>query len=111
MAEILHEFPIRATADRVFEAMTTPAGLDQWWTHDSSGVPGPAADYSLGFGPEYGWEARVTRSESCGAISSTVRVSLTNKDWKPEFTLTGTGTGTGTGTTPSRPCLLRTRAS
>jgi uncharacterized protein YndB with AHSA1/START domain len=61
MADILHEFTIKADAARIFECMSTPAGLDQWWTHYSSGEPGPGAAYALGFGPEYDWEARVTR--------------------------------------------------
>lgn len=61
MANILHEFVIKATPPRIFVAMTTPAGLDQWWTHYSSGEPQPGSTYALGFGPEYDWEARVTR--------------------------------------------------
>ncbi|MBK5256329.1 MAG: SRPBCC domain-containing protein [Vicinamibacteria bacterium] len=61
MADILHEFPINAPVARVFEGITTPAGLDQWWTQFSSGEPGPGAEYALGFGPEYDWDARVTR--------------------------------------------------
>jgi len=61
MASILHDFTIKAPSSRVFECMTTPGGLDQWWTHYSSGQPAPGAQYALGFGPEYDWEARVTR--------------------------------------------------
>ncbi len=61
MLSILHDFPIKAPASRVFDCMTTPGGLDQWWTLYSSGQPTLGAEYSLGFGPEYDWEARVTR--------------------------------------------------
>jgi uncharacterized protein YndB with AHSA1/START domain len=61
MVSILHEFTIKAAASRIFECMTTPPGLDQWWTQYSSGEPGLGAQYSLGFGPEYDWEARVTQ--------------------------------------------------
>ena len=61
MASILHEFVIKAAPPRIFEAMTSPAGLDQWWTHYSSGEPRLDSTYALGFGPEYDWEARVTR--------------------------------------------------
>ncbi len=61
MANIHHEFTIEAPPPRIFEGMTTPAGLDQWWTHYSSGKPDTDAPYALGFGPEYDWEARVTR--------------------------------------------------
>ena len=61
MVNILHDFPIKAEASRVFECISAPAGLDQWWTQTSSGVPALFSPYSLGFGPEYDWEARVTR--------------------------------------------------
>jgi uncharacterized protein YndB with AHSA1/START domain len=61
MANILHEFTIKATPSRIFECMTAPPGLDQWWTHYSSGEPRLGSTYALGFGPEYDWEAKVTR--------------------------------------------------
>ena len=62
MFEILQDFPIRAPATRVFEAVSSPAGLDQWWTERASGVPQLGAEYELFFGPDYHWRARVTRS-------------------------------------------------
>jgi uncharacterized protein YndB with AHSA1/START domain len=46
---------------RVFEVMTTPEGLDRWWTERASGTPREGAEYELGFGPEYQWRARVSR--------------------------------------------------
>jgi uncharacterized protein YndB with AHSA1/START domain len=61
MADILHDLPIKAPARRVFEAVSTPAGLDQWWAERSGGTPAPDATYDLGFGPDYQWRARVTR--------------------------------------------------
>jgi uncharacterized protein YndB with AHSA1/START domain len=61
MVSILHDFTIEAPSSSVFDSITTPAGLDQWWTHYSSGEPRRGAEYALGFGPEYDWEARVTR--------------------------------------------------
>ena len=32
MPDIHHDFPIGADPRRVFEALSSPAGLDQWWT-------------------------------------------------------------------------------
>jgi uncharacterized protein YndB with AHSA1/START domain len=61
MADILQDFPIRASARRVFEAISTPHGLDCWWTKSSTGQPTENAEYTLGFGPQYEWKARVTR--------------------------------------------------
>jgi uncharacterized protein YndB with AHSA1/START domain len=61
MADIFHALPIRATPDRVFQAISTPKGLDTWWTKDCSGRPALGEVYDLGFGPEYAWQARVTQ--------------------------------------------------
>jgi uncharacterized protein YndB with AHSA1/START domain len=61
MADILHDFPIRAPLDQVFQAVSTPKGLDTWWTKRSTGTPKQGAEYELFFAPEYDWRAKVTR--------------------------------------------------
>jgi uncharacterized protein YndB with AHSA1/START domain len=62
VADVLQDFPIAAPASQIFAAISTPAGLDQWWTLTSSGSPIEGSDYVLDFGPEYQWRARVVRS-------------------------------------------------
>ena len=64
MADILHDFPIFAPISKVFAAVSTPAGLDQWWTLTSSGEPRANNTFELDFGPGYDWRARVNRCES-----------------------------------------------
>jgi len=64
MPDILHDFPIRASAARVFEACTSPRGLDAWWTLASDGQPSLGTSYMLDFGPGYRWRALVTACES-----------------------------------------------
>jgi len=61
MADIYHHFPIGASSQRVFEAISLPSGLDAWWTKRSSGKPVDGAEYELWFGPEYDWRAVVYR--------------------------------------------------
>lgn len=61
MRDIYQDFPIRAAVDRVFSAISTPDGLDAWWTKRSSGEALEGAEYALGFGPDYDWRAQVTR--------------------------------------------------
>lgn len=61
MADIIHYFLIKASPQKVFPAISTPAGLDVWWTKESSGVPEVGADYELYFGPGYDWRAVVSR--------------------------------------------------
>ena len=68
MPDILLELPIRAAPERVFEAVSTPAGLDAWWTLRAEGKPEVGAVYELGFGPGYDWRARVARCEPVRAF-------------------------------------------
>ncbi len=60
MPDIYHTLPIKAPANRVFEAISTPDGLNQWWTESSSGSPNLNSEYQLGFGPAYNWKAVVS---------------------------------------------------
>ena len=61
MADIFHDFPVKVTPERVFQAVSTPQGLDTWWTKQSAGMPQTGEEYDLWFGPEYHWRAKVTR--------------------------------------------------
>jgi uncharacterized protein YndB with AHSA1/START domain len=61
MVDILHDFPIHAPAERVFRAVSTPEGLDTWWTTRSAGTPREGAEYELWFGPAHDWRAKVIR--------------------------------------------------
>ena len=61
MADIFHHFLIKAAQQKVFEAVSTPKGLDVWWTKRSSGEPLKGAVYELWFGPEYDWRAVVSQ--------------------------------------------------
>lgn len=61
MADILHDLPIKVTADRVFWGISTAEGLDTWWTERAAGEPREGETYELGFGPDYQWRAMVTR--------------------------------------------------
>jgi uncharacterized protein YndB with AHSA1/START domain len=61
MADIPHHFPIKASAQRVFHAVSTPTGLDSWWTKCSAGRAEERAEYELWFGPEFDWRAVVSR--------------------------------------------------
>ena len=62
MADILHRFPIHASAERVFEAITSPKGLDAWWTLESQGQPTVGTSYRFYFDPQYDWHGKVTEA-------------------------------------------------
>ena len=80
MADILQDFPILVPPSRVFEAVTRPSLLDQWWTLRSSGQPAIGATYELDFGPKYLWRAVVTRSRPGEAFE--LRMTHADRDWR-----------------------------
>jgi uncharacterized protein YndB with AHSA1/START domain len=92
---IFHDFPINAPPSRVFAAVSTPAGLDRWWTLRSAGQAVEGAEYELGFGPEYDWRATVSRCETDRTFELTMGRS--DQDWqgtRVRFALEQTPTGT-----------------
>jgi uncharacterized protein YndB with AHSA1/START domain len=92
MPDILQDFPIRTSPDRVYEAFAEPALLDQWWTVRSAGQPHVGATYELDFGPAFEWRAVVTRAAPGQAFEW--RVTEADADW--------TGTLVGVELTPSQ---------
>lgn len=79
MADVFQELPINATRRRVFDAVSSPAGLDAWWTKTASGTPAEGSEYQLGFGPEYHWRARVTRAVQDAEFE--LELTTADADW------------------------------
>jgi uncharacterized protein YndB with AHSA1/START domain len=52
MAELRHQISINASAEKIYAAITTSAGLAGWWTADSK------ADDRIGGKAEFGFEKR-----------------------------------------------------
>jgi uncharacterized protein YndB with AHSA1/START domain len=95
MADILQDFPIHAAPSRVFEAVSVPAQLDQWWSLRSSGQPAVGSIYELDFGPEYQWQAVVTKSVPASAFE--LKLTRADDDWigsTVSFELSPSGSGT-----------------
>ncbi|HXW54754.1 MAG TPA: SRPBCC domain-containing protein [Candidatus Cybelea sp.] len=80
MADILQEFTVKASPERVFDMFATPDGLDRWWTQSSSGQAKENAEYRLCFGPGYDWRARVTRCSPGSAFE--LLMTQAHEDWK-----------------------------
>lgn len=95
MADIFQDFLIKAPVERVFEAISTPQGLDHWWTKRSAGEPKLGANYELGFGPKYEWRARVTACVPNSAFE--LQITRADTDWTGTvvgFRLKGAGAST-----------------
>jgi uncharacterized protein YndB with AHSA1/START domain len=79
MPDVLQDFPIAAPPERVFEAISRPKLIDEWWTLTSSGEPTVGAVYKLGFGPDYQWTAQVTKADPGAAFELTMTGA--DSDW------------------------------
>jgi uncharacterized protein YndB with AHSA1/START domain len=58
---ISHNLLIKASAKEVFEAISLPEHLNNWWPLKSSGDPKLRATYNLNFTDEYDWYGEVSR--------------------------------------------------
>lgn len=79
MADILLQLPVWAPISRVFDAMSTPSGLNAWWTLDCRGERAVGARYAFDFGPGYAWEGTLTRCES--DVACEWRMDVADDDW------------------------------
>lgn len=80
MADIYHNFPINAPAEKVFLGISTSDGLDLWWSKASLGNPQLNAIYKLSFGPGYEWTAKVTKFEENKIFE--LAITESDKDWR-----------------------------
>lgn len=80
MVDIHHNFVVKASSEKVFDAFCTPKGLDSWWTLQSAGAPEIGNVYTFYFGPEYDWRAEVIHMVSGWEL--TWRMVKTMDDWK-----------------------------
>ncbi|MDZ4863945.1 MAG: SRPBCC domain-containing protein [Gemmatimonadota bacterium] len=70
MTDILHSLPINAPARAVFAGISTPSGLDEWWTADSAGIPQIGMEYQLTVAMD-DWRGTRVRFDLEGAAGST----------------------------------------
>lgn len=59
MADILHKIEIKASRDKVYEALSTQAGLASWWTKDTKAEPKVGAIIEFTFNKKFTQKMRV----------------------------------------------------
>jgi uncharacterized protein YndB with AHSA1/START domain len=79
MPEIIHEFSVKVQPERVFQLFATPNGLEKWWTKSSTGDAREGGNFRLYFGPEFDWQARVTRYVPPSSFE--LQVTHAHPDW------------------------------
>ena len=83
MNNILHDLWIEAKPIEVFRAISTPKGLDSWWTKKSAGSPDHGSEYQWYFGPEYDWRAEIIKAISPTSLEW--KMTKSHEDWKGTF--------------------------
>jgi len=59
--EIKHALLIKASSQKIFDAVSNPQQLNNWWTLESEGEPKMNQTYRLFFSPQYDWYGRVSK--------------------------------------------------
>jgi len=80
MPDIFHNFPIKGSAQEVFDAISTPKGLDSWWSKTCEATPAINAEYKLGFGPGYDWSAIASQCTPNTEFELTLKEA--DDDWR-----------------------------
>lgn len=78
---IYHHLHIEKNPDSVFDALTQPEHLNNWWPLKSTGKPKVGAEYNFNFGDEYDWYAEVTKCVPNQSFH--VKMTKSDKDWDP----------------------------
>jgi len=81
MQTIYHDFIINVSRDKVFEAISTPQGLNDWWTLRCDGKPALGEKYNLYFAEEYDWFAKISKFSENAIIEFTMKEAM--EEWLP----------------------------
>jgi len=77
--DIYHNFTVRSTPQKIFEAFTKPEHLINWWPQKCSGEAKLGGIYNLYFAEEYDWLAEVVHNEE--PIAFHFSMIKSDEDW------------------------------
>ncbi|SFZ93882.1 Uncharacterized conserved protein YndB, AHSA1/START domain [Flaviramulus basaltis] len=78
---IYHNFQIKTAPKEVFNAISQPKHLDNWWTLKSSGKPELNSEYNLNFTDTYNWFCKVSKVKENESFY--LKMTDSDKDWNP----------------------------
>ena len=78
---IYHNLLIKASAKEVFDAVSQPKHLDNWWSLKSSGTPELHSEYNLNFTDKYNWFCKVSNVKTDESFY--LKITKADKDWNP----------------------------
>lgn len=79
MPDILQDFVIKTEPGRIFAAVSTAEGLNQWWTETCAGQPALGGTFELGFGTDYQWSAVVSACRP--GVQFELTLTRADTDW------------------------------
>ena len=79
MNNINHQFPIAKDRKEVFKAISTPEGINMWWSRESS-ISDDGKIIHLSFGPGYNWDFEITDLIQDSFIE--LKPILADSDWE-----------------------------
>ncbi len=81
MHSIYHDLPIVASPKAIFDAITLPEHLINWWPQRCTGQPEEGSTYNFFFTPEYDWYGKVEKCEANQAFH--IKMTKSDEDWDP----------------------------
>ncbi|MEQ8302695.1 MAG: SRPBCC domain-containing protein [Cyclobacteriaceae bacterium] len=78
---IYHSFAVKASPEKVFDAVSLPEQLVQWWPLKCSGKPVYGETYNFYFGEKYDWLGKVVKCEPSKSFH--IKMTKSDADWNP----------------------------
>ena len=79
--DIYHDVHIEASQQEIYDAVTEPEHLINWWPLKCSGEPIEDREYNFYFSPEYNWFGKVIKAEKNTAFH--IKMTQSDADWDP----------------------------
>ncbi|GAA3626918.1 SRPBCC family protein [Flavivirga jejuensis] len=76
---IYHNLLIKASLKEVFDTVSQPEHLNNWWTLKSSGSPKLDSEYNLNFTEAYNWFGKVCKVKNNESFH--LKMIQSDKDW------------------------------
>lgn len=92
---IYHDLVIKASLQKVFDAVSNPEHLNNWWTKECSGSPELGSEYNFHFYEKYNWFGKVITFQPNHAFY--IKMIKADEDWEQTtfgFNLERTDNGT-----------------
>ncbi len=78
---IYHNLLIKSPLEKVYEAVTNPVHLINWWPLKCTGNPLEGETYNFYFTPEYDWYGQVIKAEKNRSFH--IKMIKSDEDWDP----------------------------